>query len=223
DNFKDEDSYEFDDSYQTNMEGAFMDEFFQKVADIGHKIERITEDVESVKKSHRAILTTAAPDQGLKDNMEACVSQIQRTVNGVRSNLKAMEQEIIEDEKQVGASYNLADARIKRCQHATLSRRFVEVMSEYNTTQTGYREKCKARIQRQLEIAGKAKTSEEVEDMLESGNLTIFTSDIEIETQQAKQALGDIEARHRDIITLEKSIQELHEMFQDMYMLIESQ
>jgi len=101
DNFKDEDSYEFDDSYQTNMEGAFMDEFFQKVevfwfvdskyssnvlneniinqrlvfliyflsftskvADIGHKIERITEDVESVKKSHRAILTTAAPDQG---------------------------------------------------------------------------------------------------------------------------------------------------------------
>ena len=28
-----------------------------------------------------------------------------------------------------------------------------------------------------------------------------------IETQQAKQALGDIEARHRDIINLEKSIQ----------------
>ena len=31
-----------------------------------------------------------------------------------------------------------------------------------------------------------------------------------IETQQARQALGDIEARHRDIINLEKSIQVLN-------------
>ncbi|KAK3718961.1 hypothetical protein QZH41_017578, partial [Actinostola sp. cb2023] len=218
-----EDAYEFDDSHQMNMKGAFMEEFFQKVADIRQKIERITEDVESVKESHRAILTTAVPDQGLKDNMEACVSQIQRTANGVRSNLKAMER----DEKQVGTSYNLADARIKRCQHAALSRKFVEVMIEYNTTQTDYREKCKARIQRQLEIVGKAKTSEEVEDMLESGNPAFFSSDIVIETQQATQALDGIKARHTcsDIITLEKGIQELEEMSQDMYicMLVESQ
>lgn len=38
-------------------------------------------------------------------------------------------------------------------QHSTLSRKFVEVMSEYNTTQTDYRERCKGRIQRQLEIS----------------------------------------------------------------------
>lgn len=38
-------------------------------------------------------------------------------------------------------------------QHSTLSRKFVEVMSEYNTTQSDYRERCKGRIQRQLEIS----------------------------------------------------------------------
>ncbi|KAK4812302.1 hypothetical protein QYF61_014088 [Mycteria americana] len=37
--------------------------------------------------------------------------------------------------------------------HSTLSRKFVEVMSEYNATQTDYRERCKGRIQRQLEIS----------------------------------------------------------------------
>lgn len=31
--------------------------------------------------------------------------------------------------------------------------RFVEVMSEYNATQSDYRERCKGRIQRQLEIS----------------------------------------------------------------------
>ncbi len=43
------------------------------------------------------------------------------------------------------------------------------------------------------------------------------------DTQQAKQTLADIEARHADIIKLESSIRELHDMFMDMAMLVESQ
>ena len=43
------------------------------------------------------------------------------------------------------------------------------------------------------------------------------------ETQQARQSLKDIEARHYDIMKLESSIRELHEMFMDMAMLVESQ
>ena len=38
-------------------------------------------------------------------------------------------------------------------QHATLSRKFVEVMNDYNSCQIDYRERCKGRIQRQLEIS----------------------------------------------------------------------
>ena len=44
-----------------------------------------------------------------------------------------------------------------------------------------------------------------------------------METQQAKQTLADIEARHNDIMKLENSIRELHDMFMDMAMLVESQ
>ncbi|KAM3176861.1 hypothetical protein ACTXT7_005669 [Hymenolepis weldensis] len=66
-------------------------------------------------------------------------------------------------------------------------------------------------------------TNEELEDMLESGNPAIFTQEIMTDTQQAKQSLADIEARHEDIIKLEKSIKELHDMFMDMAMLVESQ
>ncbi len=44
-----------------------------------------------------------------------------------------------------------------------------------------------------------------------------------MDTAQAKQTLADIEARHADIIKLETSIKELHDMFMDMAMLVESQ
>ena len=71
----------------------------------------------------------------------------------------------IEQEEHVNKAS--ADLRIRKTQHSTLSRKFVEVMTEYNRTQTDYRERCKGRIQRQLEITGRTTTNEELEEMLE--------------------------------------------------------
>ena len=168
--------------------------------------------------------------------------------------IAVIEQNIEQDEKINKAS---AELRIQKTQHSSLSRKFVEVMTEYNRTQTDYRERCKARIQRQLEITGtyiflapskqkkfgemeenemyiflvfyyciitgKTTTNEQLEEMLESGNSAVFTQGIMMDTAQAKQTLADIEARHNDIIKLETSIRELHDMFMDMAMLVESQ
>lgn len=50
-----------------------------------------------------------------------------------------------------------------------------------------------------------------------------YLNQIMTDTQQARQTLADIEARHADIIKLENSIRELHDMFIDMAMLVESQ
>ncbi|NXD50452.1 STX1A protein, partial [Corvus moneduloides] len=126
-------------------------------------------------------------------------------------------------EQEEGLNRSSADLRIRKTQHSTLSRKFVEVMSEYNATQTDYRERCKGRIQRQLEITGRTTTSEELEDMLESGNPAIFSSGIIMDSNITKQALNEIETRHSEIIKLENSIRELHDMFMDMAMLVESQ
>lgn len=222
-NADDEDPQDDDEpSTIVNVENTFMDNFFQNVTTVRTNIDKMAQDVEQVKKMHSAMLSAAVQDQEVKEELERLMLDVKKTSNLVRMKLKEMEHSINQQD-QDAAYNNYAEARIRRCQHSTLARKFVEVMSDYNTTQSDYREKCKARIQRQLEITGKTKTYEEVEEMLEGRDPAIFTSDIVIETQQARQALGDIEARHRDIINLEKSIQELHEMFVDMAMLVENQ
>jgi len=43
-----------------------------------------------------------------------------------------------------------------------------------------------------------------------------------METFQAKQSLADIQARHADIMQLEKSIIELHELFIDVAALVQT-
>ncbi|MGH0162066.1 UNVERIFIED_CONTAM: hypothetical protein FKN15_061410 [Acipenser sinensis] len=123
-------------------------------------------------------------------------------------------------EHEEGLNRSSADLRIRKTQHSTLSRKFVEVMSEYNATQSDYRERCKGRIQRQLEITGRNTTNEELESMLESDNPAIFTSGIIMDSNITKQAMNEIETRHTEIIKLENSIRELHDMFVDMAMLV---
>ena len=66
-------------------------------------------------------------------------------------------------------------------QHSTLTRKFIEVMSEYNATQNDYRDRCKARIRRQLEITGRQVDDAQLEDMLENskdGSPAIFTGGV---------------------------------------------
>uniref|UniRef100_A0A8C9XLZ2 Syntaxin 1B n=1 Tax=Sander lucioperca TaxID=283035 RepID=A0A8C9XLZ2_SANLU len=155
----------------------FMDEFFEQVEEIRGCIEKLSEDVEQVKKQHSAILAAPNPDEKTKQELEDLTADIKKTANKVRSKLKAIEQSI---EQEEGLNRSSADLRIRKTQHSTLSRKFVEVMTEYNTTQSKYRDRCKDRIQRQLEITGRTTTNEELEDMLESGKLAVFTDDVSI-------------------------------------------
>ncbi|XP_077588353.1 syntaxin 3b isoform X1 [Stigmatopora nigra] len=208
-----------DDEVEIAMDNAaFMDEFFTQIEDIRNSIEKIDENVAEVKKLFSVILSAPTSDQKTQDDLEAITNDIKKMANNARNKLKTIERNL-ESEEQERVS---ADMRIRKSQHAVLSRKFVEVMTKYNEAQVDFRERSKGRIQRQLEITGKATTDEELEEMLESGNAAVFTAGI-VDSGISKQALSEIEARHKDIVRLESSIKELHDMFVDIAMLVENQ
>eukprot|EP00079_Xenopus_tropicalis_P027011 XP_012821143.2 PREDICTED: syntaxin-2 isoform X1 [Xenopus tropicalis] len=198
----------------------FMDDFFLQVEEIRNCIAKIADNVEEMKKNHSKILSAPNPEDKTKEDLEKLNQEIKNIANNVRTKLKSIAHTINQDESAKRTSVNL---RIRKTQHTVLSRKFGEVMTEYNETQIQFRERSKGRIQRQLEITGKTTTDDELEEMLESGNPSIFTSDIISDSQITKQALNEIESRHRDIIKLESSIRELHQMFVDIATLVESQ
>ncbi|KAM4604568.1 syntaxin-3 isoform 3-T4 [Discoglossus pictus] len=197
---------------------AFMDDFFSQIEEIRQNIEKISESVNETKRLHSVILSAPLPEQKTKDELENLTLEIKKAANNVRSRLKGMEHSIEQEEAQ-----SSADLRIRKSQHSVLSRKFVDVMTKYNEAQVDFRERSKGRIQRQLEITGKSTTDEELEEMLESGNPNIFTSGIINDSQISRQALSEIESRHRDIVRLESSLKELHDMFMDIAMLVENQ
>lgn len=175
--------------------------------------------MEEAKKLYSIILSAPIPEPKTKDDLEQLTTKIKKRANNVQNKLKSMERHIEEDEVRSSADLQI---QIQKSQHSVLSRKFVEVMTKYNEAQVDFRERSKGRIQRQLEITGKKTTDEELEEMLESGKPVIFTSGI-IDSQISKQALSEIEGRHKDIVRLESSIKELHDVFMDIAMLVENQ
>ncbi|XP_060948540.1 syntaxin-3 [Limanda limanda] len=197
---------------------AFMDDFFAQIEDIRVSVDKVDGSITEIKKLYSTILSAPTSDQKTQDDVEAVTNEIKKSANNARNKLKSIERQLESntDDK------NSADLRIRKSQHGILAKKFVEVMTKYNEAQVDFRDKSKGRIARQLEITGKATTDDELEEMLEGGNSAVFSAGI-MESKINQQALNEIEARHKDIMRLESSIKELHDMFVDIAMIVENQ
>ncbi|KAI1900881.1 hypothetical protein AGOR_G00054410 [Albula goreensis] len=131
-------TYEEEDVSITVEKDGFMEGFFRRVEEIRGLIDKISSQVEEVKKKHSMILSAPNPDERTKEELEQLTSEIKKNANTVRAKLKAMQQSLPQDENANRAS---VDLRIQKTQHTVLSRKFVEVMTQYNETQVSFREK----------------------------------------------------------------------------------
>uniref|UniRef100_A0A915MHL2 t-SNARE coiled-coil homology domain-containing protein n=1 Tax=Meloidogyne javanica TaxID=6303 RepID=A0A915MHL2_MELJA len=116
----------------------------------------------------------------------------------------------------------MANLMIRRNQEMTLRQGILKLTGEFHKEQMDYKEKCRSRIKNYLKISGLHMTEEEMDESIEGGNLFNTVSLMTAEKDK-KLLFEDVKSRHEDIIKLEGSIRELHEMFQDLTMLVESQ
>lgn len=195
-----------------------MDEFFSEIEDIRRIIDEIQTNVSDVKVKHGTLLLTPHQDEIIKMQLDDLTAEIKRKSQNVKGRLTRIDRELGDGTGSVDANL-----RIRKTQNSQLTRNFVEVMNDYNKAQLDYKDRCKKNIQRQFMITGQKVEDEELEEMLEQGELSVFSQGIIAQTQQAKQSLQEIEARHADLIKLETSIKELSQMFMDMALLISSQ
>jgi len=121
-------------------------------------------------------------------------------------------------ENGINDAPNSAYSKIYETQRALLTRNFLTLINDFNACQQDYREKCKLRLKRLAEIAGNDLSEEDMADLAEKGRIQS-----NILTNVDPKMLEDIEIRRNDIFNLEKGILELHEMFQDITILLESQ
>lgn len=203
----------------------FMAAFFDKVKTIRDGIKQIESTLPKVEtvfeqrtQAYDAKRTTESNEQ-----LTRLMDDISRVANRVRKDLKAMDKDNQTTEQSPDGKMS-ADVRIRKSQHSTLSRKFVQVMTRYNDMNMKSKEQYRASIVRSCKIADPEASEETINAVLENADEQGVTGVFHgTRLAEAKAALQDIKDRHVDIAKLEKSLRELHEMFLDMAILVESQ
>lgn len=209
--------------------GGDLDDFFGVVDDMRNNIETMKTKSAAMKKlTADLLLQTDDTKLELERELDGLVADVKKIGRRVKNDLGLVESTYLKDFPRAGVEgrYVPAEERIKKMHYTMISKEFCDTMNEINLIQTNYQEKLKEKMVRQLAVMnpdGTDYTSDQINEMIQSGKTSIWTQNLLRETEDAKQKLNAVQARHEEIIKLEKSIMEVHEMFLDLAVLVESQ
>jgi len=195
---------------------AFMPEFFEEVGQIKTLMSLIRRNIKLIQDEYNK-QTWTTNESKKNDTLDELLDSTNSAALQIRNKLKAMK---IENEKLSAES---AQKRIRTNMHNILSKKFIALVQEYQSVQNSYKERFRERVQRQAEIVKPGVSRDEVDEMISSGGNYFADKMISNSKHaEAKNALINIQEQQRDLKHLEKSIQELHQVFLDMSAIVES-
>jgi len=210
-----------DDSGENN---ADMGDFFTEVGIVKNSMNKIRNNIDLIKDNYSKTLAGAASEQSKNANEDVSrwMEEIQDEQRKVRSILLKMA------DQNKNATPGATETRMRVNMHGTLTRKFMSLMQEYEELQTKYKNKIKDTVKRQLKIVNPEATEEQIDKVVEekgSDPSHIFTEQMldGARHQAAKDALMYVQNKHNDILRIEESILELHRLFQEMAILVETQ
>lgn len=183
-------------------------------------INSFAEDVQSFGQQQKSLVASMRRFSLLKRD-STIAKEIKIQAEHINRVLGDLVKEVKKSEVENGPSSVIT--RILQSQHAAMFRHFQQSMFLYNETIASKQEKCKTFIVRQLEVAGKEVSEEEVNDMLHHGKWEVFNESLLTETSITKAQLSEIEQRHKELVSLENQVKDLRDLFIQISLLVEEQ
>lgn len=212
---------------QKPQQAKHMEHFFREV-------ESIKDDIESVKKATKAIadinesaLQAISSDEEneLSRKLRPLVDQTNKRAKRTKTMLGLLKEETkkLQDEGSIKQS----DLRIRDNLLNTLTRKFIDEMKAYQAAQQKYKTDIKKKVTRQVQIVKPDATEEEIDEVMrsEGGRDSLYRERILAGgvNDQVKTSYAKVAGKYQDVLALEQSVAELHQMFLDFALLTEQQ
>ncbi|XP_012275107.1 syntaxin-1B [Orussus abietinus] len=200
-----------------------LDRILKEVEDIRALIQLISDNVVIVKALHNNVLSHT--NQDIQNELDTRMFSISQTAFCVHNKLKDMGKDIesIDEPTIQSAREGPAYKRIKILQYSTMSRLFMDIMQEYNQLLMRYHDKCSLLLQQQQMLTKKNITYQELNEMLDAQETSLFVDNILQDTREIRQQLSDIGNRHKDLLKVEKNLQEIRDLFLQMSIMVDKQ
>ncbi|XP_071538470.1 syntaxin-like isoform X3 [Panulirus ornatus] len=152
------------------------------------------------------------------DNHHKVEDRVNKIKSDTRKLCTSVDEVKSKSEKTTGIMQHIA-----RTHHLSLAIHLSLLLHELSVMQADTHDRHAQYVRKELIITGQTGIDEaELENLLEEST-EIFTQNLIQETQVARQQLYDLQERHEALIKLEKSITELHQMFQEISILVHEQ
>jgi t-SNARE complex subunit (syntaxin) len=196
----------------------FMDEFFAKVEQIRGQIKQMRGGVIELKQDYTAALDQVDTRRKKKSSQEidAAVQRTNSLASKIREDLKLVASALPPESNDGLATHE----RIMKNSHKSLTKEFLDLMQEYQTIQKNYNEKSRDIVKAQVILVNPSATEQDVERAIELGPDQVFAMD---RRKAAMESYNYIQNRHDEILKIERSLEEVHQMFVDMAVLVEEQ
>ena len=208
-------------SSATRKHLARLEQFLLKVSDVNALLADMETKLAEMESAHDAMLNaiSSANQSRQQRALMDIDTSFSTLANTVRGSLKALEAEARQDEDRPHKGVE-DTVRIRKTQHASVTRHFLSVIARYNDVQATLRRRHRDAFKTKCLVIDPAIDDATVDHILDSGCESVFTGQ---RLADMENLLADVQDRHVMILALERSLRELHELFMDVSMMIVQQ
>ncbi|KAK6109588.1 SNARE domain family protein [Brugia pahangi] len=208
----------------TKVSSSKVNTFLTHVDELVNDMNVMEKLLDEIKDWHCKIIAEPGDHPEMNIQLDDAVASYTTILYKTQAALKNISAEIERQfDKAADESAQTVEARIKKNQVMTLTKRLQGLLIAFNDEQLIYKDKCKRKIQSYLKISGNAVNEEDIEAIIEKGTLFEHTKGLLLAERDKKALYDEVKTRHDDIVKLESSIKELYGLFVELTTLIQSQ
>jgi len=200
--------------------------------DFSQKLKILQQSINQIKSNNQELinLKTQTIEATQNDVEKRCSMQLNHYTEinkGLCAKVKAELEEIQKEvECEKAARPNEPETRIKIIAYQAFNSKFASVLKEFQNNQVEYKNAIKTKIARQARIVDEKLTPEQIQDLVNDpeGAQRLFAQNLVGKAHfKIQNAMSDIQDKYNDIKRLEQSMIMIHEMFNQLALVVQEQ
>ncbi|KAI9893922.1 MAG: hypothetical protein M1814_005475 [Vezdaea aestivalis] len=194
-----------------------LQDFLSSVTDLKAANRELSRNISEIAILHQQALSSTT--RGQSNQLEHKVTQTQLLIQKLKGDIRRLEQDAVD-------SAAFANDTTKQIQIKAQKREFERQLRDYEKDEQSYRHKYQEQIARQYRIVNPDASPAEVQEAAETdwGNEGVFQTALKSNRgAQSSSVLQSVRARHNEIVEIEKTMNELAQIFIELNEIVVAQ
>jgi t-SNARE complex subunit (syntaxin) len=202
-----------------------MEEFFKVVEIVKKNIVAIRDTTKIISDIIQELVlsTTESQEENASQGLADLIAKGNKNAKTAQGLLKDLNKEVKVWED---TGKNLPELRIRKNLVQTLTKKYIDVLKEYQNVQNKAKEVKKKRAVKRVQQVKPDATPQEINAVIQSGNAGEIIKQTILQGDAAdviRNAYESATSKYQDVLKLEASVAELAQMFQDFALIVEQQ